>query len=69
LINGDLLVEIPYGLGVAIRWLGYLLILFALVDFGLSFAGIDITGVRWSPLVAGGIGGLFTRMTGDDGDE
>jgi hypothetical protein len=61
--------EIPHGLGIAIRWFGILLILFALIDFGLSFAGVDITGVRWSPLVAGGIGGLLTRITGDNDDD
>ena len=40
--------------------LAFLCYAFAVVDFGLSWFGIDITGVSWSPLVAGGVGALFS---------
>ena len=36
--------ETPQGLATALRWIGFLLILFALADFGLSWIGLDITG-------------------------
>ena len=39
--------------------LSFLCYLFALVDYGLSVFGVDITGVSWSPLVAGGLGVIF----------
>ena len=54
--------EIPHGLATALRWIGFLLILLALVDFGLSWFGVDITGVRWSPLVSGGLGTVLCRV-------
>jgi hypothetical protein len=41
----------------------------AIADIGLSYAGIDITGVRWSPLVSGITGGLLMRSFGGDEDE
>lgn len=62
--------EIPQGLATALRGIGFLLILFAFADFGLSWFGMDITGVRWSPLVAGGLGTVLCRFfRGDDGDD
>ena len=55
--------EIPLWLARALAWLGVLLIVFALVDFGLGrFMDIDITGVPWSPLVSGVIGSLLLRF-------
>ena len=54
--------EVPHGVAVVLRVFGILLILFALVDFGLSWVGIDITGVSWSPLVAGGLGSVIWRV-------
>ena len=62
--------EVPHGVAVALRVIGVLLILFALIDFGLSWIGIDITGVRWSPLVAGGLGSVTWRVfRSDDADD
>jgi hypothetical protein len=54
--------EIPHGLATALWWLGILLIVFAVADFGLSWVGVDITGVRWSPLVAGVLGSVLCRL-------
>lgn len=39
--------------------LSFLCYAFAVVDWGLSWFGIDITGFSWSPLVAGGVGAFF----------
>jgi len=36
--------------------LGYLCYLFGIVDFAGMFLGYDLTGVSWSPIVAGVIG-------------
>ena len=44
-----------------LAWLCYI---FAVVDFGLSFFGVDITGVQWSPVAAGGLGGIFQYLAG-----
>ena len=58
---------------VIIAFLGGLLILFALVDFGSSYAGYNLTpflpdGIaRFSPIIIGGIGGLFLKI-GSDSD-
>jgi hypothetical protein len=54
--------EIPQGLATALWWIGILLIVFAVVDFGLAWVGVDITGVRWSPLVAGVLGSVLCRF-------
>jgi hypothetical protein len=61
--------EIPHGVALVLRGIGYLLIVFAIADVVLSYVGIDLTGVRWSPLVAGGLGLLLTRIfSGGDGE-
>ena len=51
--------------------LSYLCYLFAAVDWGLAmFAGIDITGVEWSPLVAGVVGAVLSAIANkNDKDE
>jgi hypothetical protein len=57
---------------VVIAILGGLLILFALVDFGSSYAGYNLTpflpdGIaRFSPIIIGGIGGLLFKIGADD---
>ena len=44
-------------------WLGVLLILFAVADSVLFWAWrINLTGVQWSPLVAGGVGILLMNL-------
>ncbi len=60
--------EIPHGLGIAMQWAGILLIVFAFADFGLSVAGIDITGVGWSPIAAGIAGSLLLKFGGGEED-
>ena len=45
-------------------FLGVLFEIFAVVDFLGMFFHYDITGVRWSPLVAGGIGGWLIKVGG-----
>ena len=42
--------------------LGFLCQTFAAIDFAGMFLGYDLTGVPWSPLVAGGIGWLFYQL-------
>lgn len=61
--------EIPQGLATALRWVGILLILFAILDvvLGRIFA-IDVTGVPWSPLVSGFIGGALLKFFGSEED-
>lgn len=39
--------------------LGYLCILFGVIDFAGMFFGYDLTGVSWSPIVAGVIGSML----------
>ena len=47
--------------------LGYLLIVFALVDLGcFYFADIDITGSAWSAYISGAVGGVLIKIFGDD---
>ncbi|MEL6896070.1 MAG: hypothetical protein AAFP90_08210 [Planctomycetota bacterium] len=50
---------------------GILLIIFGIADFCLfTFAGMDITGVSWSPIAAGITGGIVMRIAGAiDGDD
>jgi hypothetical protein len=36
--------------------------IFAVIDFAGMFLGYDLTGVPWSPLVAGGLGWLFHQL-------
>jgi hypothetical protein len=60
---------IPYGLARVLAWLGVLLLVFAIVDFGsATFFAVDITGVAWSPLVSGGIGALLLRFFAQEED-
>ena len=42
--------------------IGYLCFAFAAVDFAGQFLNYDLTGVSWSPVVAGGLGVIFTAM-------
>ena len=42
--------------------LGAICYLFALIDFAGMFLGYDITGVPWSPIVAGFIGQVLISM-------
>jgi hypothetical protein len=48
------------------KFLGFLLIAFATFDFAGMYIGYDLTGVSWSPLVAGGLGSLLMRFGGED---
>jgi hypothetical protein len=57
---------------------GYLLIVFAVADFGLSYAGINLTPFlppeigRFSPIAIGLLGGLILKgseTNQSDGDE
>lgn len=59
--------EIPQGLATALRWFGILLILFAILDvvLGRIFA-IDVTGVPWSPVLSGIIGGALLKYFGSE---
>jgi hypothetical protein len=50
-------------------WLGYLCHVFALVDFAGMFFKYDLTGVSWSPIVAGLLGSLFLKLGEDGGNE
>jgi hypothetical protein len=60
---------VPEGLATALRWIGILLILFAIIDVVLGrIFGIDITGVPWSPLATGITGGILLKFFGDDDD-
>lgn len=62
--------EIPLGLGRALWWLGVLLIGFALIDVvAARVMNFDITGVTWSPLAAGLIGGVLMRFFGGGDDD
>ncbi len=45
-----------------LKWVGYLCYVFAVADFGLSWAGIDLTGVRWSPIAAVIAGTVLVRI-------
>ena len=52
--------------------LGYILIIFAVADFGSSYAGYNLTSFlgeasRFSPIIIGGIGGLCLKI-GSDSD-
>ncbi len=50
---------------LGIRLLGFLLILFAIIDVvAANIFSTDLTGVTWSPIVAGLIGGAILRFTG-----
>ena len=44
--------------------IGSLCVVFSLIDFAGMYFHYDITGVPWSPLVAGGVGGVFLKMAG-----
>ena len=54
---------------LGIRLLGFLLILFAIIDIvSARIFSTDITGVSWSPIVSGLIGGVILRFTGGGDD-
>jgi hypothetical protein len=54
---------------LGIRLLGFLLILFAIIDIvSARIFSTDITGVSWSPIVSGLIGGAILRFTGGGDD-
>ncbi len=48
--------------------LGFLCIVFGVVDFAGMYLGYDLTGVSWSPIVAGVLGGILLNMGGDESD-
>ena len=57
---------------VIIAIIGGLLVIFAFVDFGSSYAGYNLTSFlgeasRFSPIIIGGIGGLLIKI-GSDSD-
>tara|TARA_B110000503_G_scaffold142779_1_gene240883 strand:- start:1042 stop:1233 length:192 start_codon:yes stop_codon:yes gene_type:complete len=58
---------------VIIAIVGGLLVIFAIADFGSSYMGYNLTpflpdGIaRFSPIIIGGIGGLFIKI-GSDSD-
>lgn len=51
---------------MTLKGIGFLLILFAVIDFMGMFFGYDLTGVSWSPIVAGGIGAALVNAAGED---
>jgi hypothetical protein len=54
---------------LGIRLLAFLLIIFAIVDVvAARVFSTDITGVTWSPIVSGLIGGAILRFTGGGDD-
>jgi hypothetical protein len=54
---------------LGIRLLGFLLILFAIIDIvSARIFSTEITGVSWSPIVSGLIGGAILRFTGGGDD-
>lgn len=59
--------DVPQGVATTLRWVGILLIVFAIVDVVLGrFFGRDITGVAWSPLVSGIAGGALLKFFGSE---
>ena len=44
--------------------LGFLCIGFGVIDFAGTFFGYDLTGVSWSPIVAGVVGGALMSIGG-----
>jgi len=51
---------------IVIKIIGYLLIVFAIIDFAGMFFDYDITGVSWSPIVEGLLGSLLIKIGYDD---
>ncbi|MDU1893031.1 MAG: hypothetical protein E6767_20335 [Dysgonomonas sp.] len=52
-----------------LKVISYLLYGFAILDFALgNFLGVDITGVSWSPIAAGGLASLLL-WAGGNGEE
>lgn len=45
-------------LSIGLNVVGYLLYAVAVIDFAGMFFGYDITGVSWSPIAFGAVGGL-----------
>lgn len=58
---------------MALKILGYLCYLFAIIDFCGMFFNYDLTGVVWSPIVAGIIGsvliGIAEKYCDNDDDK
>ncbi len=54
--------------GSGMVMLGYLAYLFAAIDFMGMFFGYDLTGVPWSPIVAGIIGQALISAGGGEKD-
>jgi hypothetical protein len=46
--------------------LGVLCFGFAVIDFAGMFFGYDLTGVSWSPIVAGVVGSAVCGLDSDD---
>ena len=44
---------------VFLKIIGYILIIIGILDFAGMFLGFDFTGVAWSPIVFGIVGGLL----------
>ena len=59
---------IPMWLAKLIAWCGLILMVFALLDAGLGFFGIHITGTKWAP-VPSLLGGFVLRWFGEALDE
>ena len=59
---------IPMWLAKTIAWCGVILMVFAVLDFGLGLFGLHITGTRWSS-VPSFVGGLVLRWFGEALDE
>ena len=59
----------------ALKILGWILVIFGILDFALYYlAGVDLTGVSWSPYLACGLGwGLIEiakkKNEGDNSDD
>ena len=51
------------------RILGLLCFGFAIADFAGMFFGYDLTGVSWSPIAAGVVGSVLTRIGGGENDD
>ena len=56
--------EISGGTAVVLLVIGILCIIFGVIDFAGMFFHYDITGVSWSPMVAGFIGMIFLNLAG-----
>lgn len=59
---------IPMWLAKAIAWCGVILMVVALLNIGLAFFGLHITGTKWAS-VPSFVGGLVLRWFGEALDE